>query len=213
MKTLIEEKPVMESEKILIYTNNEEIGRITQEAEARAALLNQILNHGLLTNERLKDVSASLSAIDDFIFREQLQSNKEMKKQFEAGKKNVRDEYALPQNLESLKYLLTSWLNYPKNYREGGKYQHLTYADKWKVDLESLEKEFTMRSLKLYVESEQAEELKQLQSFGDYLSKKADPGQVFSNLFLSQRFTSDRTQACNSLPVAKFMLKASYFRK
>ena len=202
----------IETERLLIYLNEQEINRITQEAEGRARILNKILSFGLVTNDTLTQIN-SAQQIDSLIFQEQLKVNKPMAVQHKAGKKNLLDEYALPENLQALKDALTAWITYPIAIRGGNKYTYLIFSDHWSVDAEKLEREFVMRSLKIYVQDADLEELKTLQMIQKYLiESKAEPGQVFPSSFLDQRFTFDRQQSCNALPVSKIMIKKSYFR-
>lgn len=201
----IEEPTIMKTEKNLIYTNHEEVNRVTQEAQGRANMLNQILKDGLLTNNKLKEVATSLLAIDDFIFHEQLKVNKELKKQFDAGKKNLKDEYALPQNLEMLKYALLAWCNYKGNYRNSSKYDLLTFTGEWNVDEEALENHFIRQYYKLYITGEQIVEYQTLLSLCDYMnSAKAEPHQIHQCKFLNDRITNENR---------KFEPRWIYFRR
>lgn len=155
------ETQITEAEKLLIYSNEPEIKRISSEAQTRANLLNELNDSGI-TNDQIKSICTSLIEIDDFIFREQLKVNKELKKQFDAGKKNLKDEYALPLTLGAIKFGLLSWFNYPPTTR-GGKFENLIYTDRWKIDNEALEKFYIRYRLKIYVEGLQVDEYRELE--------------------------------------------------
>jgi len=198
------------AERLLIFQNETEINRITQEAEGRARLLNKILSFGLVTNEALQRPMD----IDSFIFNEQLKVNKPMSTQYKAGKKNLLGEYSLPEDLQSLKDALIAWYTYPVAIRGGNKYSYLKFSDHWNLDKEKLEREFVMRQLKIYIAGDQLAELKTLLVISDYFDEtQAESGQVYTSPFWSKRFTGDDTLACNQLPKRKYMVKASYFRR
>lgn len=211
METIIEDA-VIETERLLIYQNEPEISRITNEAESRARLLNNILGSGLVTNESLKQIN-SPQQIDDFIFQEQLKVNKPLFTQHKAGKKNLIGEYALPENLQVLKDALIAWITYPFSNRPGNKFNLIIFTDHWALETLSIEREFIMRNFKIYVDGDQITELKTLLAFGEYLATECVSGQLFASKFLSDRYTCDSLQACNSLPKAKYMVKYSYFRQ
>lgn len=154
METLLKpQTEETEAEKLLIYSNELEIKRILSEAQTRANLLNELNDSGV-TNDQIKSICTSLIAINDFIFREQLKVNKELKKQFDAGKKNLKGEYALPLTLEAIKFGLLAWFNYPTTTRGGSKFENLIFINRWKTDTEALENLFIRNRLKIYIEGE-----------------------------------------------------------
>lgn len=204
MEALIEEQQSVETvERLLIHTNHEEVNRITQESENRANMLNQLLEHGI-TKDKLHELS-SLASIDNFIFREQLKSNKELKKQFDAGKKNLKDEYALPQSLETLRCALLAWCNYKANYQNGSKYGFLIFSNQWNIDEEALENYFIHRQYKLYISGNEIVEYKTLLNLCEYMnSAKAEPHQILQCKFMSDRITNENR---------KFEPRWIYFRR
>lgn len=183
----LEPIPAEETDKLLIFQNDSEISRITNQSQGRADLLNQILKHGLLTNEEITKVTSSATAIDDHIFREQLKINKELKKQFDAGKKNLKGEYELPQNLQALKDLLLAWNSYPTG-RHSDKFQHLIFIDTWRVDTAELESLFINSNLKVFVESELLAEWKNVEKLCEIFMRYEMPGQqIKESQFLNKR--------------------------
>lgn len=164
METIELEQPTTETTgRLLIYQSESEVNRITQEAQTRVDLLNRILSFGIISNEDIPKVTSSAAASDDFVFREQLKVNSELKKQFDAGKKNLKDEYTLPGNLSDLKYSLLAWFNYPTTTRGGNKFENLVYTDRWKIDNEALEKFYIRYRLKIYIEGEKLNEYRVLE--------------------------------------------------
>lgn len=159
-------EPITE-ERLLIYSNDAEMKRTFSEAQTRANLLNELYDSGI-TADQIKSVCTSLSAIDDFIFHEQLKINKEMRKQFEAGKKNLKGEYALSLTLEAIKFGLLAWFNYP-TARGGNKFENLIFIDNWNVDSEALENLFIRNRLKIYVEGLQLHEYREIEKLCNIL--------------------------------------------
>lgn len=196
------EEPAVET-RLLIYENLSEIQRITQEAQNRVSILNQILLHGL-TNSQLKEITKSSAGIDDYIFKEQLKVNLELRKQFEAGKKNIRDEYELPQNLQALKYSLMAWFNYPKQGRAGDKFQNLVYTSAWVVDEQSLENLFVRTKYKFYIEGVDVSEYKEIEGLCKYFEVHRMP----NNQLSTSSFLWDRIEPIGQY---KFKPRWTYF--
>lgn len=173
-------------EKLLIHENTAEIARIRGEIESRAALLNEILNHGVGKDE-LPKITASKSTIDEFIFQAQLKINKVLLEQYKAGKKNLKEEYELPQNLQTLSDLLQGWHSYPGG-RHFDKYQHLVFTDSWKVDTAELESFFIKSNLKVFVESELLAEWKDVQRLCEISMRYEMPVvEIKNSAFLNKR--------------------------
>lgn len=185
----IEQPETEETEKLLIFENLQEIQKIRQEVESRLSLLNNISRHGL-TADQIKTVTTSKATIDDFIFQEQLKINDELRKQFEAGKKNLKDEYELPKNLQDLKYALLAWHSYsPPDGRYGDKFKDLILTDSWSVNQSRLENYFVAKNWKFYLQTnEEISEYNFLKSWCFYFEKmKAPNNQIAGNSFFRDR--------------------------
>lgn len=195
------------TERILIFEHHQEIARIRAEIESRITLLNQIARHGL-TPDEIKQIAVSKDGIDDHIFRKQLSSNRELKKQHAAGAKNLQDAYELPENLKSLRYCLLAWHSYQSpNGRHGDKFQYLTFADQWQVNEQALENYLVGVKYKVYLRDEDIEEYNFLLLVCKYLEEHGfESGQLVS----SHKFFRDRIE-----PVGrnKFIPNYRYFQR
>jgi hypothetical protein len=197
--------------KQLIHAEDQQIQTIRGEAEMRAQLLNEILRHGIVKNSELKQVAMSEQSIKNFIFNEQLKTNKTMALQYQAGKRMQLGEYALPSNLEHLMDDLMSWLTYPMQRRGTDKFQFLFYTDRWAVNEPELSSFFVKSKYEIFINSDVIKEVSRLQDFCDYLEKEgAEPHQLLSIAFFNHRLTCDDRLACNKLPKRKFMVKLSW---
>lgn len=206
MQTLELEQPTTETtEKLLIFEHDTEIAKNRGEIEARLNLLNRILAHGL-TSDQIKEITASSVSIDDFIFREQLKINVELRKQFKAGKKNLQNEYALPKDLESLKYSLLAWHSYPApGGRLGDKFKFLVFIDSWQIDEHALENYLIRSGYKYYIQGEDIQEYNELLSICDYLEKHRCPNhQIAQSSFFYNRLEIVSTY--------KFIPRWQYFK-
>lgn len=188
MEALTLETQTEETEKLLIFENFQEIEKIRQEIQSRASLLNNIFAHGV-TIDQVKQTTASKASIDDFLFREQLKVNKELRKQYDAGKKNLLDEYELPKNLQDLKYALLAWHSYqPPNGRHSDKFQFLTFNRQWQVNEQALENYFTQSQMKVYVEGGKLAEFREIEMICAYFEKNRMPSnQIHESSFLWSR--------------------------
>lgn len=189
METLIEQPPVV-AERLLIFTKQEEIDKIVEDAKIRERLLNDMLACGL-SHIQIKDVAVSEKAIEQYIFSEQLKVNKALAVQFAAGKRNLIGEYALPENLENIQRLLLQFLHYPKSQRAVNKYDYLKFNGRYELDSEALEREFILRRLKFFIEGADVVEYRRLESMLEYFQDHRCPNnQVALISFLSDRFES-----------------------
>lgn len=206
METLELEPITEQSEKLLIFENHQEINRVRQEIESRRTLLNQIAKHGL-SPDIIEQVTQSKNAIDDHIFKEQIKVNRELKKQYTAGGKNLQDAYELPENLKSLKYALLAWHSYQSPQgRHGDKFLFLTFDDQWRINETALENYLIGFKYKVYLHTEdEISEYNYLKDLCLYLEKKrASNNQIFSNSFFN-----DRIQCVGP---SKFIPKWQYFK-
>jgi hypothetical protein len=192
METQIEEpKTIEQTERLLIWADTVNIAITLQEVEGRAAMLNSIIKHGL-SMEEVNKITSSSTAIEDYIFREQLKVNKELKKQFDAGKKNIRDEYELPSNLASLKYALLAWFNYKMPMRTDSKIRDLVFANnQWEINHSLIEKQLVANRQKIYISGETMQEYKSILQLCDYFNRcKVESNNIFASQFLKIRITN-----------------------
>lgn len=197
----------------LIHSDDPLILGIIEEAQIRQRLLNAMIDAGIQTSEIQNVISQNY--VDQFLFQKHLQSNKAMAREYSAGKKaaHLMEAYSLPASLEHLKDVMKQWLNYPVHARGSDKFRHLKFVDgRYELNEESLEKEFELKKLKIYISHEKIEEAKILDAIIDYVVQKDLPlHQIAESAFWSVRFTRDSSQACNRLPNKKLLIKRSYF--
>lgn len=205
METLIEEQT---TERLLIFTRDSEIDRITADAKSRAALLNRLLAFGL-DKEQIDLSSRSQDTIERFIFDKHVKQNPAYAKLLKVAE--VKPVYS--QENHDLRFALEAWRSYSSSDRSGNKYSNLKFDAQWSIDEEHLEQECIVRGHKYYVSGDQLQELHDLEIMRDLLQKyDAYPGQVFACQFLDRRFTCDSSLSCNALPKSKYMIKVSHFR-
>lgn len=152
-------------ERLLIFSNDPEINRITSEVQHRASLLNTLHQAGL-SKQDIQTITQSPSTIEEHILKVQLSENKELAKLHRAGIKVGAD---LPAPLEKLSYQLKAWYTYSMPNRGADKFQNLVYTDSWQPDIERLELEFQMKQLKVYVEGEQLERYRKAEQLCELL--------------------------------------------
>lgn len=172
------------AERLLIYQNDTEIKRITQEAQTRASTLNRIAAQNFSLSQ-IERVANSLYSVGQYILEQQLKENDQLKNLHEAGIKVTAE---LPEHLQRLKEDLTSWHNY-KGPVQNKKLVFLKVNESGaSVDEEALEKHFVQRQLKVFVEGEQLEEFKKLESICEYFENNGmESGQVRACGFLWSR--------------------------
>lgn len=188
------------AERLLIFQNENEITRITSEAQSRADILNNLNNAGV-TNEEIKTVCTSTNSIDSFIHKRVLSGNRELKKLEAAG---IKVEYTIPENIQRVKYLLLAWFNFPGS-RHSNKFENLIYTSKWEIDSEALENLFIRHQYKIFVEGEKLKEYKQLEFICQYLQEQRAPSnQIHENSFFHNRI--------QILGTHSFKPKWQYFR-
>lgn len=176
-----------EGEKLLIYSNEQEISRTTQEAQSRADILNKLSSYGL-SDDEIRTLTSSTGAIEREIFNRQLSQNKELKKLYDSG---IEVEAKLPKNLEEMKYALMAWHSYPMSYRNGSKFENLIYISAWGIDADALERYFIRQQYKFFIRGEQVVEYKEILQMCEYFEKhKAESGQIKSSSFLWDRIES-----------------------
>jgi hypothetical protein len=195
------EEPQTE-ERLLIYENLAEMQRISQEAQTRADLLNQIRAHGL-ENEAIQNLTQSLTAIDDFILKRHLSENNELRRLHEAG---ISAEALLPQALQSLSYRLKALFNYRMPNRTSSKFENLLFTDSWQLDQEAMENQFIKAKAKIYLESEQQiKEFQTLEMFRNYLQEHCPGHLIRDNYFLNTRF--------EVVGQGRYRIRHTYFQK
>lgn len=161
MENLTIEQPT--AERLLIYSNDQEINRLTSEVQERARMLNEILKHGL-SQEEIKNITSSKFSIEQYVENQLLRENKEYARMKKAGIQGVTA--TLSNELQSLKDSLLQWLN----IKAADKYRFLKEEDNtWKVDEERLQHEFEMRNVRVYVEGEQLEKWRKAEQLTELL--------------------------------------------
>jgi hypothetical protein len=197
--------------KLLVHADDAQIQRITEETTIRKQLLNDLLEAGIREYE-IPDLSKDY--IEKLIWDKHLQSNKPMSLEFSNGKKQkyLQEAYTLPDNLIHLKRIMERWVNYLVPYRGFDKFRHLTVVDgRYQLDQESLEREFEVKKLKLFVGPEKVDKIKALDLVIDYLiAEDCPPHQVLETNFFGQRLTRDSSLGCNRLTPKKYFIKKSY---
>lgn len=168
-----------EVERLLIYKNDSEIDRLTQEVQVRVDLRNKLHDAGLNDSD-LQQVTKSVQAIDEYILRQQLSQNKKLRELRAAG---IKAEAELPPDLMSLAYTLKAW-----HGLKGDKYQNITLNDRWGIDEQAIEKYFIRQQYKIYIQGEQLADYNQILQLCDYLKKhRAEPGQLKTCKFMADR--------------------------
>ena len=209
MEILTETEPQTEV-KHLIHQDDQQTARTIEEATNRKQLLNGMLDAGIPTSEI--DNMSSQFYIDQYLFDRHLELNKSLAQEYAAGKRadHLVKVYILPPTLEHLKGAMEAWANYPFHGQE--KFRHLKLKDgRYQLNQETIEKEFEIKKLKLFVGQNRADEIKFLDSLVDYLVEQDMPlHQLPESTFWAKRFTRDPSQACNRLRQGKVMIKKSY---
>lgn len=189
METTTLEQPPVEVEKLLIYTNEIEISKITQDARIRANVLNEVISAGVSANQ-IKDVTSSEKTIENYIFDRHLKQNKRMAMEYSSGKRqrSLIEDYILPTNLEDTQRKLLNWLSLP-THRGADKYLHLQFNEgKFELDSQSLEKEFVKQRLKFYIAGEQVNEFRDIEELCKCFEKYQMPNnQIRESSFLWNR--------------------------
>lgn len=148
MENLTIEQPT--AERLLIYSNDQEINRLTSEIQERARMLNSIAKHGL-SQEEIKNTTSSKFSIEQYVENQLLRENKEYARMKKAGIQGVTA--TLSNELQNLRDSLFRW----ESLKGGDKFRGLTFENTWKVDSAQLEREFEMKGQKIYVSGEQLE--------------------------------------------------------
>ena len=168
----------------LIHAHQSDIDRITGECQARANLLNRLLDHELKKDQIIR-IAFSDSSIDSFILDKQLASNVELKKLYDAG---IEAKAALPPGMEQLKYDLKAWLRYPMDNQSSDKFRNLKFTKRWQLDAEKLEQFFVSSGLKIYVAGSALRELRDVAELCRVFMQYEMPSQqIIAASFLSQR--------------------------
>lgn len=162
METLIE-LTMGATERLLIFQQEGEIHRITNQIQERAGMLNDIVKHGLSPDE-IKNITSSKFSIEQYVENELLIENKEYARMKKAGIQGVTA--TLSNLLRNLKESLLRW----ESLKGGDKFRGLTFENNtWKVDNEYLEREFEMKGLKIYVEGEQLKTFRKIEQLAELL--------------------------------------------
>lgn len=197
---------------VLIHADDHEIAKLTTEARTRQNLLNSIIELGFPVSD-IHTIS-SKDAISEVLFQRMLTTNKTMAKEHVAGKKkqHLMEAYQLPAELFSLKGALEDWMNYPTMSRGYDKYTHLVLVNgRYQLNPESLERELESKRLKVYATGENIDRIERLETLSNILeAENAYWPELVSTKFFNERLTRDTSQACNKLPVRKFMIKRSF---
>lgn len=197
---------------MLIHADDHEIAKLTSEARTRQNLLNSILELGFHIDDIHK--VSSKDAINEILFRKMLTENRAMAKEHAAGKKkqHLMEAYQLPGELYSLKDALEDWINYPTMSRGYDKFTHLVLVNnRYQLSPESLEREFDSKRLKVYATGQNIDRIQRLEALSNILEvENAYWPELVGTKFFNDRLTRDSSQACNKLPVRKFMIKRSF---
>lgn len=172
METLTLQQPTTAiTERLLIYSNDQEIGRITQEAQTRLSILTRIFQHKIKSHQ-IAGITNTPFAIGQYVFELQLKENSKLKELHDAG---IKSEAILPDHLQRLKDDLMSWHNY-KSHPTQNKFAFLKVEEgNAEIDSEQLENYFVQRQLKVYVEGERLVEFQEIQTLCGILMKYGMP--------------------------------------
>lgn len=170
--TLTLQQPTTETtERLLIYSADQEIGRITQETQTRLSILTRIFQHKIKSHQ-IAGITNTPFAIGQYVFELQLKENSKLKELHDAG---IKSEATLPTHLQRLKDDLMSWHNY-KGHPTQDKFAFLEVEEgSAEIDSEQLENYFVQRQLKVYLSGERLVEFRELQKLCDILSKYGMP--------------------------------------
>lgn len=182
METLTLEAPT--EEKILIYQNDAEINRVTQEVQTRLGILNRIFEHKTKSHQ-IAGITISPFAIGQHVFELQLKENEQLKTLHDAG---IKAEATLPEHLQRLKDALTAWHNY-KGHPSQNKFAFLKVDEATAaIDTEQLERYYIQRQLKIFLEGEKLAEFRKIEMICAYFEKNRMPSnQIHQSSFLWER--------------------------